>query len=123
MIGNYKSTTQIRCYGAADHIFTESQKELSIEDSIGCDIVSYWKAHKAVDDKAKVIVNVRVVIDEKAPQFLVEINASDFFASKLEDFSKEIMAPIKRQLCKKITEVVGDNKIKNYTIGISQKID
>jgi hypothetical protein len=34
MFDNYKSTTQIRCYDAPDHIFTEAQKELSIEDSI-----------------------------------------------------------------------------------------
>lgn len=123
MIGNYKSTTQIRGYGAPDHIFTEAQRELSIEDSIGCDMVTYWKAQKAIDDKAKVIVTVLIVIDEKAPQFLATVNASNFFASELEDFSKEIMAPIKRRLCEKITEFVGDNKITNYTISISQKLD
>jgi hypothetical protein len=86
-------------------------------------MVSYWKAQKDIDDKAKVIVNVLVVIDGKTPQFLAEINASDFFASKLEDFCKKIMAPIKRQLCKKITELAGENKITNYTISISQKLD
>ena len=123
MIGNYKSTTQIRGYGAPDHIFTEAQRELSIEDSIGCDMVTYWKAQKAIDDKAKVIVTVLIVIDEKAPQFLATVNASNFFASELEDFSKEIMEPIKRRLCEKIAEFVGDNKITNYTISISQKLD
>lgn len=121
MIGNYRFTTQIRCYDAPDHIFTEAQREVSIEDSIGCDMVQYWKAQKDTDDKATVYVNVLVVIDwPTAHQFLVEVKASDFFASDLEDFSKKIMGPIKRLLCKKIAEFVGDNKITKYTIGISQ---
>lgn len=123
MIGSYKSITQIRCYGAPDHIFTEAQRELSIADSIGCDMVTYWKSQKAADDKAKVIVDVLIVIDEKAPRFLAEVNASDFFASELEDFCKKIMGPIKRQLCEKITEFAGDHKITNYTVAITQKLD
>lgn len=123
MIGSYRSITQIRCYGSPDHIFTEAPDDLSIADSIGCEMVTYWKLHKAADDKAKIIVEVLVVIDEKAPRFLVEVNASDFFASELEDFCKKIMVPIKRGLCEKITEVAGDHKITNYTITITQKLD
>lgn len=123
MIDSYKTITQIRCYGTPDHIFTEAPGDLSIADSIGCEIVTYWKLHKAVDDKANVIVEVLVVIDEKAPKFLVEVNASDFFASELEDFCKKIMGPIKRGLCEKITEFAGDHKITNYTIAITQKLD
>lgn len=123
MIDSYKSITQIRCYGTPDHIFTEDPGDLSIADSIGCEMVAYWKSHKAADDKAKVIVDVLVVIDENASRFLVEINASDFFASELEDFCKKIIWPIKRGLCEKITEVAGDHKITNYTISITQKLD
>lgn len=123
MIGNYRSITQIRCYGTPDHIFTEAQGDLSIADSIGCEMVAYWKSHKAADDKANVIVEVLVVIDEKAPRFLVEVKANDFFESELEDFCKKIMGPIKRGLCEKITEIAGDHKITNYTITITQKLD
>lgn len=123
MIGSYRSITQIRCYDTPDHIFTEDPGDLSIADSIGCEMITYWKLHKAADDKAKVIVEVLVVIDEKAPKFLVEVNASDFFASELEDFCKKIIGPIKRGLCEKITEVAGDHKITNYTISITQKLD
>ena len=123
MIDSYKYITQIRCYGAPDNIFTEAQGDSSIADSIGCEMVTYWNLHKAADDNAKVIVEVLVVIDEKAPRFLVDVNASDFFASELEDFCKKIMVPIKRGLCEKITEIAGDHKITNYTIAITQKLD
>jgi len=122
-IDSYKAITQIKCYEKPDHIFTEAQKELSIEDSIGCDMVSYWKAQNAADEKAKVIVDVLIVIDNKAPKFSAEFNASDFFVSDLEVFCTKIVGPTKRRLCKEIAEYVGDNKITHYTTAISQKLD
>lgn len=123
MIGSYKSITQIRCYGTPDHIFTEASSELSIEDSIGCDMANYWKVQKAADDKAKVIVDVLIVIDNKAPKFSTEFNASDFFTSDLEDFCNKIMVPTKRRLCEEITELAGDHVIANFTVAIGQKLD
>lgn len=123
MRGNNKSIVQIKYYDTPDHIFTEAQRELSIEDSIGCDMVNYWKVQKAADNKAKVTVDVLIVIDNKAPKFSVELNASDFFASELEDFCKKIMGPAKRRLCEEITDLAGDHKITNYTISINQKLD
>lgn len=122
-IADRKSITQIKCHENPDHIFTEAWRELSIEDSIGCDMVTYWQKYKAADEKAKVTVDVLIVINNKAPKFSAEINASDFFVSDLEDFCKKIVGPTKRRLCKEIAEYVGDNKITHYTTAISQKPD
>lgn len=123
MIGNDKSIVQIKCYGTPGHIFFEPRTALTIEDSIGCDMVSYWHAHKAADDKAKVTVDVLIAIDDKAPKVSAEFNASDFFVSILEVFCKKIMGPTKRRLCEEITELAGANKITNFTVAIDQKLD
>ena len=121
MINGNRSTVQIKCYGAPGHIFFEPRTELTIEDSIGCDMVSYWHAHKAADEKAKVTVDVLIVIDGKAPKFSAGFNASDFFVSNLEVFCKKIMGPTKRRLCEEIAKLAGENKITNFTVTIDQR--